>query len=254
MSPQYEFPHAGAGTHQPELFIRDIEFLNYHINHDKWDWWRNFDIVDAHRDGDDFDVYAAGDWTISAAGAGATEALEDIPNGVLSITTAATENDGDELVRDGENFLLQAGNPFYAEMRFKLNLAIQSDFWFGLIEGDTWFTAPDDYVVFHADDGDANLDFSCSKDGVATDTDTTIDLENTTWIRIGFHFDGNGTIRWFVFTDGDEPQVCSAMGTVTTNIPDDEYMTIGFGLLAGSDAETILYVDYFKAVQRRVIE
>lgn len=254
MSPQYEFPHADAGTLHPELFIRDIEFLNYHINHDKWDWWRNFDIVDGHRDQDDFDTYLASQWTINATGAGATEALEDIPNGVLSITTAATENDGDELTRVPEAFMLQDGNPFYAEMRFKLNLAIQSDFWFGLITGNTWFTAPDDYAVFHKEDGDANLDFSCAKNGTATDVDTTIDLENITWIRIGFHYDGNNTIRWFVFTDGDEPQVCSATGAITTNIPNDEYMTIGFGLLAGSDAETILYVDYFKAVQRRVIE
>jgi len=253
MSPQYEFPHADAGTHQPELFIRDIEFLNYHINHDKWDWWRNFDIVDAHRDQDDFDIWLATDYTITAVGAG-TQALADMPNGVLVVTNAAADNDVTEIVRDAETFLLQATNPFYAEMRFKLSEVIQSEFWFGLVEGDVWFTPSDDYAVFHKDDGDVNLDFSCAKNGVATDADTTIDLVNTTWIRIGFHFDGAGTIRWFVFTDGDEPQVCSAMGTVTTNIPDDEYMTIGFGIMNGEAVAKILYVDYFKAVQRRVIE
>ena len=182
------------------------------------------------------------------------EALEDIPNGVLSLTTAATENDGDELVRTGETFLLQDGNPFYAEMRFKLNLAIQSDFWFGLIIGNTWFTTPTDYAVFHTDDGDANLDFRSVKNSVGTNVDTGIDLTNLGWIRVGFHYDGNDTLRWFVFTDGDEPQVCSAMGTITENIPNDENLSIGFGLLAGSAAITILYVDYFKAVQKRVIE
>jgi hypothetical protein len=254
MSPQYEFPHADVGTNQPELFIRDIEFLNYHINHDKWDWFRNFGIIDAHRDGDDFDVYAAGDWTINATGAGATEALEDIVNGVLSLTTGATENDGDELTRVPEAFLLHDGNPFYAEMRFKISEVIQCDFWFGLITGNTWFTPPDDYAVFHKEDGDVNLDFSCAMNGTATDVDTTIDLEAITWLRIGFHWDGHDTIRWFVFTDSDEPQICAATGTITTNIPTDEYMTIGFGFLTGETAEKILYVDYFKAVQKRVIE
>lgn len=252
--PQYEFPHADAGTLHPELFIRDIDFLNYHINHDKWDWFRNFGIIDAHRDKDDFDLWLATDYTITAVGAG-TQALADMPNGVLVVTNAAADNDVTEIVRDAETFLLQSGNPFYAEMRFKISEVIQSEFWFGLVTGNVWFAAPDDYAVFHKDDGDVNLDFSCAKDATATDVDTTVDLANITWLRIGFHFDGAGTIRWFVFTDGDEPQVCAAMGLVTTNIPDDEYMTIGFGIMNGEDqAAKVLYVDYWKAVQKRVIE
>ena len=256
MSPQYEFPHADVGTLHPELFIRDIEFLNYHINHDKWDWFRNFGIVDSHRDEDDFDIYDAGDWTITTTEGGsgaASEELSDIANGVLVITNDDANDDSDELTRPGETFYLQATNPFYAEMRFKLSDAEDSDFWFGLITGVTWFTEPDDYAVFHKDDGDNNLDFSCAKDGTATDVDTTIDLEDITWIRIGFHFDGAGTIRWFVFTDSDEPQVCAAMGVITTNIPDDELLTIGFGIQNGEAVAKVLYVDYFKAVQKRVI-
>ena len=46
------FPHAGATPGQ-ELFIRDAFFLNYHINHDKWDLARNFDIIDNHARGVD---------------------------------------------------------------------------------------------------------------------------------------------------------------------------------------------------------
>ena len=48
MSPQYEFPHADISDPGKELFIRDIFFLNYHINHDKWDWFKYFDIINAH--------------------------------------------------------------------------------------------------------------------------------------------------------------------------------------------------------------
>ena len=255
--PQYEFPHADAGTLHPELFIRDIDFLNYHINHDKWDWFRNFGIVDAHRDEDDFDVYDANDWTITTVEQGqgdATEALADMVNGVLVVTNDAADNDSDELVRDAEAFMLLAGYPFYAEIRFKISDAIQSDFWFGLITGDTFFTTPDDYCVFKKDDGDYNIDFAIAKDGTGTSTDTTIDLAALTWIRLGFHFDGAGTVRWFVFTDSDEPQVCAAMGSITANIPNDEYMSIGFGIRNGEAAAKVLYVDYIKAVQKRVIE
>jgi len=254
MSPQYEFPHADAGTHQPELFIRDIEFLNYHINHDKWDWYRNFGIIDAHRDEDDFNYYLASDWNVNVIGGSATAAMTDIANGVLSFTTGQTENDGAEWTRNGTMFLLQATNPFYAEMRFKIDEVIQSDFWFGLVSAHAWFTKPNDYAVFHKDDGDVNIDFSCAKNGVATDVDTGIDLVALGWVRVGFHYDGAGTLRWFVFTDSDEPQVCSAMGTITTNIPDDINLSIGWGIQAGAAAVKVLYVDYFKAVQKRVIE
>ena len=90
--------------------------------------------------------------------------------------------------------------------------------------------------------------------GVATNVDTGVDLVNDTWYRIGFHFDGAGTLRWFIFTDGDEPQYCVAAGAVTTHIPTDEYMTIGFGIMNGEGVAKALSVDYWKCAQKRVIE
>lgn len=257
MSPQYEFPHANVGDEQPELFVRDIQFLNYHINHDKWDWFRNFGIIDAHRLEEDFCCFDSDCWTITTTEEGqgsATEACTDMVNGVLLVTNAPADDDLDELVYGCECWKLVDGYPLYAEIRFKLSDALQSDFWFGLITGDSWFTTPDDYVVFHKDDGDYNLDFACAKNGTATDTDTTVDLAAITWIRVGFHWDGHETLRWFVFTDGDAPQVCAATGSVTTNIPNDEELNIGFGLRNGEAAAKAVYVDYIKCVQRRVIE
>ena len=67
MSPQHNesFPIAAPNAHQIQKHITDIEFLNYHFNHDKWSWFRLFDITEAHRFIEDFDAYDTGDWTIT---------------------------------------------------------------------------------------------------------------------------------------------------------------------------------------------
>ncbi len=246
-----EFPHADVNAHQPELFIRDIEFLNYHINHDKWDWWRSFDIVDAHRLNLDFDHYTAADWTITTTGA-ATETLADVVNGVILISNAAANLDMDQLVYGDATWLLEPNFPIYAEMRFKISDADNASFWFGLVSGHVWFTNPDDYVVFYIDNTDDSINFATAQNGAATTVDTTEDAEDLIWRRIGFHYDGVDTVRWFVFRDSD--QYCLATGSWTTNIPDDVVMHIGFGIRNDEAVSKVLYIDYIKVAQRRVIE
>jgi len=250
-----EFPHADINAHQPELFIRDIEFLNYHINHDKWDWWRLFDIIGAHRLDLDFDIYTVGDWTVTTteAGAGtASEAVADLVNGVILISNAGGNLDMDQLVYGNETWKLVADYPIYAEMRFRISDADAASFWFGLVTGTVWFTNPDDYVVFYIDNTDDSINFATAKDGAATTVDTTEDSEDLVWRRIGFHYDGVDTIRWFVLHDSDE--YCLATGSWTTNIPDDEEMRIGFGIRNDEAVSKVLYIDYIKVAQKRVIE
>lgn len=250
-----EFPRADVNAHQPQLFIRDIQFLNYHINHDKWDWFKYFQIADAHRLELDFCCFDSTCWTITTTEAGsgsATEVCTDEVNGVLLVTNAAGDDDLDELVYGCECWKLVDCYPLYAEIRFKINDALQSDFWFGLITGASWFTTPNDYVVFHKDDGDNNIDFTNATNGNTTTVDTTEDLADDAYIRLGFHWDGDGTIRWFVLRDSD--QYCLATGTVTTNIVQDEELALGFGIRNGEAAAKALSVDYVKVVQKRVIE
>jgi len=250
-----EFPHANIDDNAKELFIRDIYFLNYHINHDKWDWFRSFTIQDAHRLELDFCCYDSDCWTVTTTERGsgsATETCIDAVNGVLRVTNAGDTDDQDELVYGCECWKLVDNYPLYAELRFKLEDPDNSSFWFGLVTGDQFFTAPNDYAVFHVDDGGDDLYFSTALNGAATDVDTAIDLEDDTWYRIGFHWDGQGTIRWFVFRDSD--QYCIATGSVTTHICQDEEMNIGFGIRNDAADAYYLDVDYLKCVQQRVIE
>jgi len=247
----------------PELTWRDFNMHNMHIQHDKMLYLKDvIDIIDAHRFVDDFcnlpDVAYIWDLIQSPGNSGvAAVACADEVNGVLELVTEGDDDDNGELVQQCECWKLVDCYPLYAELRFKLSDAEDSDFWFGLITGVAgWFAGPPaDYVVFNKDAGDNNLDFVNDLTGAAAavDTDTGIDLVDDTWYRVAFHWDGGGTIRWWVIADGDFPQTILATGTVTTAIPTTE-MTIGFGVQAGEAAAKTLSVDYLKIAQKRVIE
>jgi len=247
------FPIATPGTQQKQLYIHDVYFLNYHINHDKWNWFRMYDITEGHRDCCDFDVYDTGHWTVINTGA-ATEALTDLVNGVILLTNAAADDDLVELIRVAEAWKLVTGYPLYAEIRFKVSDATQSDFYFGLIDGGAggYYAGVDNGVYFRKDDGDANIDF-CTEYNTAVDAnDTGVDLEDLTWIRLGFHWDGHDSIRYFVIRDSD--RYILATGITTTYVCQDEELKLGFGLRNGEAVAKVMYVDYTKICQKRAIE
>jgi hypothetical protein len=235
----------------------DIEVLNYHINHDKWAWYRLMDPTFAHRFVDDF-CESLDDgirWDVAAVEAGsgsATYTCTDAVNGVLLLQNDDADNDSLQIARLCECWKLVDGYPLYAEIRFQVNDATQLDMFFGLVTGQAWFTAPNDYVVFHKDDGDANIDFTNALNGTATTVDTGQDLEDDTWIILGFHWDGDATLRWFVFRDSD--RYCLATGTSITNIVQDEELTLAFGVQNGEAVAKSMQVDYVKCVQKRVRE
>jgi hypothetical protein len=259
--PQYEFPHAYAGDEQKEKFIRDIEFLNYHINHDKWAWYRIFHIAFAHRLELDFCCFDSDCWTITTTEEGsgsATEGCIDAVNGVLQIVNAGGLNDMDELVYGCECFQLVDNFPLYAEIRFKVDDPDAASFWFGLITGNQWFTPPNDYVVFYIPAADDSIYFGNAVNGGATDTDTGRDLPDDEWYRLGFLWDGEERLRYFVFDErsGYEMQggYCIATGIVTTHICQDEVMNLGFGLRNDEADAHSMDIDYVYCVQKRVIE
>lgn len=255
------FPHAGAGTgekYKQERFIRDIDFLNWHINMHKWAWFMNFDIIDAHRFEEDFCNIpdTAYDWNLNQYPTGSgvsTPACTDGVNGILKLATEGDDGDYGELTQFCECWKMVDCYPFYAEIRFYIDEVTDSAFWFGLVTGESFFSTPNDYIVFHKDDGDAYLDFSNANGGTATHSTQIITLEADTWYRLGFHWDGDGTLRYFVIQDGDAPQVILETGQHTTNIPTTE-LQLGFGVYAGTGSVINLYVDYVKAAQKRVIE
>jgi len=257
-----KYPKCDVGAHQEEQIIRDFMMYNYHINSTKMRWLKDvIDIIDAHRRMFDFceDLDSGIMWNVDTVEEGegsATYTCRNEVNGVLQLVTDDADNDNVEVTRLCECWKLVDCYPLYAEIRMKVDEYLTSNFWFGLITGTSWFVAgpPDDCFVFENDGTDANLEINNRLNGAGNETLTGHTLVDDTWLRLGLHWDGTDTLRWFVIQDGDPPQTILFTGTITTHICQDEEFTIGFGVQNDGAETRNMYIDYLKICQKRVIE
>jgi len=196
----------------------------------------------------DFMTYNSGDWTITTTEAGtgsASEAITSGAGGQLLLTNAAGDNDLDFLQLKGESFKLSSSKRAFFEARFKVSDATQSDFVMGLQITDTTPLATTDGVFFIKDDGDTNLDFIVEKDSTSTDTTAIHTMVDDTFVVVGFFIDPN-TSQVSYFINSSEP-----VGVVNTNLPDDEELTVSFGIQNGAAAAKTMTVDYVNVICER---
>lgn len=196
----------------------------------------------------DFMTYNSGDWTITTTEAGtgsASEALTSQAGGALLITNDDADNDLDFLQLKGESFKLSSSKRAYFEARFKVSDATQSDFVMGLQITDTTPLATTDGVFFIKDDGDTNLDFIVEKDSTSTDTTAIHTMVDDTFVVVGFFIDPN-TSQVSYFINSSDP-----VGVVNTNLPDDEELTVSFGIQNGAAAAKTMTVDYVNVICER---
>ena len=201
------------------------------------------DLTKAHVYFNDFDEYTAADWVVTEVGV-ATQALTDADGGVLLVTNAAADDDSSFSQKVGESFLFQAGKKLWFEARLKVSDATQSDWVAGLQITDTTPLAVTDGVYFRKDDGDANIDFVVVKDSTATTATAIATNANDTYVRLSFYYNGVDEVVYFV--DGVRQG-----SSVTTNLPDDEVLTLSFGIQNGEAVAKTMSVDYILAAKER---
>lgn len=201
----------------------------------------------AHVYFNDFHEYVAADWTITtteAGGSSATEALTNAEYGALLITNDANDNDADFLQKKGESFKLKVGKKAWFAIRFQVGDATQSDVVAGLQITDTTPLAVSDGVYFRKDDGDKNVDFVIIKDSVATTVTALTTLADATWVELAWYYDGATSIVPYV--DG-----VAKKAQPITYMPDDELLTISFGIQNGAAAAKTMTIDrVYAAVER----
>jgi hypothetical protein len=193
---------------------------------------------------EDFDYYTAADWTVTETQAGATQALTDGDGGLLLITNTAADNDLVSLQKVGESFRFASGKPLFFEARFKVSDATQSDVVIGLQITDTTPLDVTDGVFFIKADGAATVDFFVEKNNTATTASAVATMANDTFIRLGFYYDGISAVQYFV--NGS-----IAGSSVTTNLPDDEDMTITIAIQNGEAVAKTMTVDYVYVAKER---
>lgn len=192
---------------------------------------------------DDFDKYTAGDWTVTAVGSG-TSAISNADGGILVLTNAAADDDSHFLQWTRETFRFQTGKKLWFKARIQVSDATQSDFVLGLQITDTTPLAVSDGVYFRKDDGDANLDFVVIKDSTATTATAFSTITAATWTELAFYYDGKSSIRYYK----DDAFVGSS---VTTNLVDDEELTISFGIQNGEAVAKTMSLDYLMVAKER---
>ena len=196
----------------------------------------------------DFDTYLASDWTITTTEDGtgsATEALTDGDGGILLVTNAAGDNDHDffQLVKEG--FKYEAGKQLAFNIRFKTNDATQSDIVAGLQLTDTSPLDVTDGMFFLKSDGAATITFVVEKDSTQPTLDLPNSLADDTFMTLGFVYDPKDQ-KFHVFQNN-----VLAGTVVSTNAPDDEEMTLSFGIQNGAAAAKTLSVDYVGGYKER---
>ena len=193
---------------------------------------------------EDFDYYTAGDWTVTETDAGATQALTDGDGGLLLITNTAADNDLVSLQKKGESFRFESGKALFFEARFKVSDATQSDVVIGLQITDTTPLDVTDGVFFIKADGAATVNFLVEKNNTATTASSIATMANDTYIRLGFYYDGSSTVQYFV-------NGTYTGSSVTTNLPDDEDMTITIAIQNGEAAAKTMTVHYIYVAKER---
>lgn len=152
---------------------------------------------------------------------------EGAQGGALRINAAANENDGAQIVLKGESFIVSSGDYIYFNARFSVDEATQSDFIIGLVIGGntTLCGGMTDGIYFRTVDGSTDLNFITEKDSTETSTKAATLADNTIY-HVTIVCDGTGTVYAYCNT--------THVATHTTNIPDDEYLTIGVAYLNGA--------------------
>ena len=194
----------------------------------------------------DFVTYAAGDWTITTteAGAGsATEAMTAGPGGLLLITNDDADNDADFFQLPNESFKFVAGKKLFFKTRFKVSDATQSDVVIGLQITDTSPLDVTDGVFFLKADDAATIALLVEKNNANTSTAVGT-LVSDTFTELAFAYDGRSSIK--VWKDNVH------VGTsAVTNLPDDEDLTVSFGIQNGAAAAKTMTLDFILVAQER---
>ena len=199
---------------------------------------------------DDFDDYVAAEWTITETGTG-TRAVGNLDNGILVVTNAAADDDANFLQWSGstaagtvETWKFVANQPLWLKTRLKISDATQSDLVMGLQITDTTPLAVSDGVYFLKADGSTTLNLLVTKNGTSTTTAATTMVDDT-YVELGFAYNGADKIDVYV----NDVRVGTS---VTTNLPDDEELTISFGIQNGEAVAKILSLDYIMVSKQRV--
>ena len=198
---------------------------------------------------DDFFDYVAGNWTITEIDTNTdgaeVRALADADGGVLTITNNDNALDSTFLQSAAESMLIEAGKQAWFGARLSVDNATLSGVIAGMYIRDTTPIASQtsDGVYFIKAAAATEIKLVVRKNGVSSEL-VVGDMADGEMIELFWYYDGLSKVMAFV------NDVC--VGSVaTTNLPDDEVLARGFGVVNGSAAARTLSVDFLFQAKHR---
>jgi len=198
----------------------------------------------------DFNLFNDGvpaDWVVTTVETGtgsASEVIQDEDGGVLLLTNDDALFDSDFLQLTNETFKFEVGKKLYFKSRIKVSDDTQPAFIMGLQIRDTTPLDVTDGVFFQKDGNDTDLDFHVEKDNVATTATAIHTIVSDTYLDVGFFYNGIDAVAFYV---NDEE-----LGTLpVTNLPDDEELTVSFGVQNAQFVPNSMSIDYIFVAKER---
>jgi hypothetical protein len=229
------------------------------------------DPSDVAQDFHEFDQYVAADWTVTNTASHATIGLTAGAGGLMSIAGGASSVTADigAILSNPLNFNIpvNAVSSAYPPTTrawcygaFKVTTAINDQIQFGATSSNAALT-PTDGIYFNKAAGSTAITFVVRKSSASlaatsysTGTTTVATLVNATFIKLGWFYDGAGTINVFV----DDNMVCAVdvgfkSGAVVATFPQAVNLGQGFGLKSAATAPTTsdMIVDFSMTSQTR---
>lgn len=213
------------------------------------------DLSGFHRYFNDFDTYAAGDWTRSLNGGTGTTALAAGDGGLIVTTNTAGATDMVQHQLTVASFSVtaattsQAGKDMWFGVRVKTDSATLSTILLGLytVKSTAATTAPTDGFWFKKTAASAAIDLIDSTGSTLTATSTGASFVSDAFVDLAFHFETgpNATNELKGFVDG--VQVCSR--TITTAPTGN--LALSFVQMNSTAVARTMTIDWIKAVKER---
>jgi hypothetical protein len=202
------------------------------------------DATKSHQYWEDFDYFAATDFTVDSVNSSA--ALADEDGGVLNIVTGGTDNNHYFLETKSEGFLFPLSAEGWFRARFKVSEVTRVEWVMGFQISASNPLAVSDGIYFVKVDGETAINLITVKN---TSTLTSNEILSTytadTYLDLGFYIDGKGKINVFI------DDVFAENFDVDSSFPDDQTLVVSFGVKNGDGNTRTMAVDFIIAAKER---
>jgi len=167
--------------------------------------------------------------------------------GLTHLSNSATDDNAIWVQKVGEAFRWSATKKLIFVSRFKVSDATQSDFVMGLQITDNSPLDVTDGIFFIKADGSTTVTLRVEKNDAAA-TATAATAANDTWMELAFVYEGKSfqstsnttTYPFSIYLNNGYVTSVEA----TTTVPDDEDLTISFGIQNGEGVAKTMTIDY----------